>query len=46
METNQKEYQNLTLIWMGFLEVRFEVGLGVKFTTPLCLKLVNIMLET
>ena len=34
----------LTLIWMGFLGVRFEVGGGgVKLT---CLKLVRIMLET
>ena len=32
----------LTLIWMGFLEVRFEMG---GKTTP-CLKPVRIMLET
>ena len=33
----------ITLIWVGFLGVRFEVG-GVKL--PLCLKLVRILLET
>ena len=34
---------SLTLIWMGFLGVHFEVGVS-KFTP--CLKLVRIMLET
>ena len=35
----------LTLIWVGFLGVRFEVGgEGVKLLP--CLKLVKIMLET
>ena len=34
----------LTLIWVGILEVRFEVG-GSKII-PHCLKLVRIMLET
>ena len=33
----------LTLIWVGFLEVRFEVGVGK--ITP-CLKLVRVTLET
>ena len=43
----------LTLIWVGFLGVRFEVrGRGVKLPSPTpspppsCLKLVRIMLET
>ena len=36
----------LTLIWVGFLGVRFEVGGGDKITPPPCLKLVTIMLET
>ena len=36
----------LTLIWVGFLGVRFEVGWGVKLPTPPGLKLVRIMLET
>ena len=37
----------LTLIWVGFLGVRFEVGRGGKGgkITP-CLKLVRIMQET
>ena len=35
---------SLTLIWVGFLGVRFEVRGGVKLTP--CLKLVRIMLET
>ena len=35
----------LTLIWMGFLGVRFEVGEGGGKNTP-CLKPVRIMLET
>ena len=35
----------LTLIWLGFLEVQFEVGVeGGEI--PLCLKLVRIMLQT
>ena len=46
--------QNLTLIWMSFLGVRFEVcvcagrGEGGKLPRPplLCLKFVRIMLET
>ena len=36
---------NVTLIWVGFLGVRFEVGWGGGKITP-CLKLVRIMLET
>ena len=38
----------LTLIWVGFLGIPFEVGGRVKFSPPLhfCLKLVRIMLET
>ena len=36
---------HLTLIWVGFLEVRFEVGGGGKITRPV-LKLVRILLET
>ena len=36
---------HLTLIWVGFLEVRFEVGGGGKITLPV-LKLVRILLET
>ena len=35
---------HLTLIWVGFLEVRFEVG-GEGKITPV-LKLVRILLET
>ena len=37
----------LTLVWVGFLEVRFEVG-GIKLPPPppACLKPVRIMLET
>ena len=35
---------HLTLIWVGFLEVRFEVGGGGKITPVL--KLVRILLET
>ena len=35
----------LTLIWMGFLGVYFEVWGGITFPR-LCLKLVRIMLET
>ena len=35
----------LTLIWVGFLGVRFEVG-GGKITPPPCLKLVRTVLET
>ena len=38
----------LTLIWVGFLGIRFEVG-GGKITClppPRCLKLVRIMLAT
>ena len=37
---------DLTLIWVGFLGVRFEVGRGggVKLPSP-CLKPVRIMLE-
>ena len=35
----------LTLIWVGFLGVRFEVG-GEGVKLPPCLKLVRIMLET
>ena len=34
----------ITLIWVGFLRVRFKVGGRGKIT--LCLKLVRIMLET
>ena len=37
--------EGLTLIWVGYLGVRFEVGRGVKLPPP-CLKLVRIMLET
>ena len=36
---------HLTLIWVGFLEVRFEVGGGGKITL-FVLKLVRILLET
>ena len=38
---------HLTLIWVGFLEVRFEVGGrgGGKITLPV-LKLIRILLET
>ena len=37
----------LTLIWVGFLGVRFElVGGGGDKITPPCLKLIRIMLET
>ena len=35
----------LTLTWVGFLGVRFEVRVG-KLPPPPCLKLVRIMLET
>ena len=35
----------LTLIWVGFLGIRFEVG-GGKIIPPPCLKLVRVMLET
>ena len=44
-----KNLSFLTLIWVGFLGVRFEVGEGgVKLTPPppLYPKLVRIMLET
>ena len=37
-------YTKLTLIWVGFLGFRFEVGEGGKITPRL--KLVRIMLET
>ena len=37
----------LTLIWVGFLGVHFEVGgEGKIITPPPCLKLVRIMLKT
>ena len=36
----------LTLIWVGFLRVRFEVGGGGKITPHPSVKLVRIMLET
>ena len=36
----------LTLIWVGFLGVRFEVGVGQGVKLPPCLKLVRIMLES
>ena len=36
----------LTLIWVGFLGVRFEVGVVVKGKITPCLKLVRIKLET
>ena len=36
---------SLTLIWLGFLGIRFEVGSG-HIPSRLCLKLVRIMLET
>ena len=43
-----KFYDNysLTLIWVGFLGVCFEVGGGVKLPPPPGLKLVRDMLET
>ena len=37
-------FMYLTLIWVCFLGVHFEVGGGGKITP--CLKLVRIMLET
>ena len=39
---------HLTLIWVDFFGVHFEVGGGggCKITPPPCLKLVRIMLET
>ena len=43
-EFNNKMSTDLTIIWVGFLGVRFEVEGGGK-TTP-CLKLVRITLET
>ena len=36
---------SLTLIWLGFLGILFEVGSG-DIPSRLCLKLVRIMLET
>ena len=36
----------LTLIWVGILGARFELGGGGKITSPPCLKFVRIMLET
>ena len=45
-----KHYLTLTLIWVDFLGVHFEVVWGgeggVKLIPPSCLKLVRIMLET
>ena len=44
-----KHYLTLTLLWVDFLGVHFEVvwgGEGVKLIPPSCLKLVRIMLET
>ena len=35
-----------TLIWVGFLGVRFEVGGWLGKITPSCLNFVRIMLET
>ena len=35
----------LTLIWVGFLWVRFEVVMMVLVGSPSCLKLVRIMVE-
>ena len=51
---NELKYNNslwwckhvLTLIWVGFLGVRFEVGEEWCKITPSSLKLVRIMLET
>ena len=43
------KFSILTLIWVGFLGVRFEVAKGADKITlppPLCLKLVRIILET
>ena len=43
------DFFTLTLIWVGFLGVRFEAregGGGGGKITPTCLKLVRIMLET
>ena len=42
--TKDRKIIALTLVWVGFLGARFEVGGGGKIT--LCLKLVRIMLET
>ena len=44
-EFNKNMSTDLTLIWVDFLVVRFEVEGGGKTTTP-CLKLVIITLET
>ena len=43
-KSNQAIFGQVTLIWVGFLGIRFEVGGGGEITT--CLKLVRIMLET
>ena len=44
MESFAKTYF-LTLFWVGFLGVRFELGVAGGQITP-CLKFVRLMLET